>query len=142
MNRVPASSASQLGLSLNNPLSYVPENSVTPRRPAILNLFAGAIVVAVSGCAGPPVLERQVLGYDEVTKMLDEKLLLLNIARVSTEETIHFTSTSSIAATFNWATTLGVSGEGYGVQGNQFPQPEYRWDCVGESDVQHLLHFG
>jgi hypothetical protein len=75
VNRVPASSAAQLGLSLNNPLSYVPENSVTPRRPAILNLFAGAIAVAVSGCAGPPVLERQVLGYDEVTKMLDEKLL-------------------------------------------------------------------
>jgi hypothetical protein len=66
------------------------------------------------------VLERQVLGYDEVTKMLDEKLLLLNIARVSTEETIHFTSTSSIAATFNWATTLGVSGEVTGSKGTNF----------------------
>ena len=60
--------------------------SVTSRHHAILNLFAGAIAVAVSGCAGPPVLERQVLGNDEVTKMLDEKLLLLNIARVPTEE--------------------------------------------------------
>ena len=84
---------------------------MTSYRCATLNLLAGAIAVAVSGCAGPPVLERQVLGYDEVTKMLDEKLLLLNIARVSTEETIHFTSTSSIAATFNWTTTLGASGE-------------------------------
>jgi len=120
VNRVPASSAAQLWLSLNNPLSYVPENSVTSRRPAILNLFAGAIAVAVSGCVGPPVLERQVLGYDEVTKMLDEKLLLLNIARVSTEETIHFTSTSSIAATFNWATTLGVSGEVTESKGTNF----------------------
>jgi hypothetical protein len=84
---------------------------VTSHRRVIPNLFAGAIAIAVIGCAGPPVLERQVLGYDEVTKTLDEKLLLLNIARVSTEETIHFTSTSSIAATFNWTTTLAVSGE-------------------------------
>jgi len=63
---------------------------VTSCRRAILNVVIGAIVVAVSGCAGPPVLERQVLGYDKVTKMLDEKLLLLNIARVSTEETTLF----------------------------------------------------
>jgi len=84
---------------------------VTSCRRAILSLVIGAIAVAVSGCAGPPVLERQVLGYDEVTKTLDEKLLLLNIARVANEETVHFTSTSSIAATFNWITTLGVSGQ-------------------------------
>ena len=57
------------------------------------------------------MLERQVLGYDEVTRTLDEKLLLLNIARVSNNDPVHFTSTSSIAATFNWTTTLGVSGE-------------------------------
>jgi hypothetical protein len=80
-------------------------------RRATLNLLAGAITIAVSGCLGPPVLERQVLGYDEVTKALDEKLLLLNIARVSNQEPVHFTSTSSIAATFNWTTTLGAGGE-------------------------------
>jgi len=52
-----------------------------------------------------------VLGYDEVTRTLDEKLLLLNIARVSNQEPVHFTSTSSIAATFNWTTTLSAGGE-------------------------------
>jgi hypothetical protein len=80
-------------------------------RRATLNLLTGAITVAISGCLGPPVLERQVLGYDEVTRTLDEKLLLLNIARVSNQEPVHFTSTSSIAATFNWTTTLGAGGE-------------------------------
>jgi hypothetical protein len=84
---------------------------VTSCRRAVLNLVTGAIAVAVSGCAGPPVLERQVLGYDEVTKILNDKLLLLNIARVANEETVHFTSTSSIAATFNWITTLSVGGQ-------------------------------
>ena len=78
---------------------------------AIRNLFAGAVAFAVSGCIGPPVLERQVLGYDQVTKTLDEKLLLLNIARVFNQEPVHFTSTSSIAATFNWTATLGTGGE-------------------------------
>ncbi|MBV9202942.1 MAG: hypothetical protein JO320_10495 [Alphaproteobacteria bacterium] len=80
-------------------------------RRATLNLLSGAVAVTIGGCLGPPVLERQVLGYDEVTRTLDEKLLLLNIARVSNEEPVHFTSTSSIAATFNWTTTLGASGE-------------------------------
>jgi hypothetical protein len=80
-----------------------------PVRRAILNLLAGAITIAVSGCLGPPVLERQVLGYDEVTKALDEKLLLLNIARVSNQEPVHFTSTSSIAATFNWTATRAMA---------------------------------
>jgi len=80
-------------------------------RRTTLNLLAGAVTVAISGCLGPPVLERQVLGYDEVTKALDEKLLLLNIARVANQEPVHFTSTSSIAATYNWTATLGASGE-------------------------------
>jgi hypothetical protein len=80
---------------------------------AILNgvTVAIAIAIAIGGCAGPPVLERQVLGYDEVTKTLDEKLLLLNIARVANEEPVHFTSTSSIAATFDWTTSIGVGGQ-------------------------------
>src|SRR5262245_1541183 len=85
-----------------------------------LNLLTGAIVVPISGCVGPPVLERQVLGYDEVTKALDEKLLLLNIARVSNQEPVHFTSTSSIAATFNWTATLGASGQVTESKGTKF----------------------
>lgn len=69
-----------------------------------------ALALGVGGCAGPLVLERQVLGYDDVAKSLDEKLLLLNIARVDNREAVHFTSTSSIAATFNWTTSL-ASGQ-------------------------------
>ena len=85
-----------------------------------LNLLTGAIAVAICGCIGPPVLERQVLGYDEVTRALDEKLLLLNIARVSNHEPVHFTSTSSIAATLNWTTTLGASGQVAESKGTNF----------------------
>ena len=80
------------------------------RKFAVLNGSIAAITLVLSGCAGPPVLGRQVLGYDEVTKSLDQKLLLLNIARVDNGETVHFTSTSSIAATFDWTTTIGATG--------------------------------
>ncbi len=79
-------------------------------RLAVLSCSMAVIVLALSGCAGPPVLGRQVLGYDEVAKGLDEKLLLLNIARVDNGETVHFTSTSSIAATFDWTATIGAGG--------------------------------
>jgi hypothetical protein len=53
----------------------------------------------------------QVLGYDQVAKTLNEKLLLLNIARVFHYESVHFTTTSSIAATFDWTTTIGAVGQ-------------------------------
>jgi hypothetical protein len=79
-------------------------------RGALRVLRTGALALAVGGCAGPLVLERQVLGYDDVAKRLDEKLLLLNIARTDNRESVHFTSTSSIAATFNWTTTV-ASGQ-------------------------------
>lgn len=69
------------------------------------------LALLIAGCAGPPVLERQVLGYDDVTSRLDQKLLLLNIARVDNGKPVHFTTTSTIAATFNWTSTLGAGGE-------------------------------
>ena len=34
-------------------------------RRATLSLLTAAVAIAISGCLGPPVLERQVLGYDE-----------------------------------------------------------------------------
>jgi len=76
-----------------------------------LILVSIGLTVLLGGCVGPPVLERQVLGYDEVTSELDQKLLLLNIARVDAGRPIHFTTTSSIAATFDWTTTVGVGAQ-------------------------------
>src|SRR5258707_6298492 len=85
------------------------------RRRAALNFFTAAIALVAGSCAGPPVPQGQVLGYDEVTKRLNDELLLQNLARVAADQSVHFTSTSSIAATFDWTTTLGVGG--------QIPQP-------------------
>lgn len=80
--------------------------------PRVARRVAPALLaLTIAACAGPPVLERQVLGYDEVTSRLDQKLLLLNIARTDNGQPVHFTSTSTIAATFNWTTTLGAGAE-------------------------------
>ena len=76
-----------------------------------VTFLAVVLAVVLGGCVGPPVLERQVLGYDEVTSELEQKLLLLNIARVDAGRPIHFTTTSSIAATFDWTTTVGVGAQ-------------------------------
>ena len=59
---------------------------------------------------GPPVLKRQVIGYDQVISEIEQDLLLLNIARSARGEPVHFTATSSIAATFDWTATLDATG--------------------------------
>jgi len=76
-------------------------------RSTFVTILAATVL---GGCVGPPVLERQVLGYDEVISEIEQKLLLLNIARVDAGRPIHFTTTSSIAATFDWTTSIDVGG--------------------------------
>jgi len=88
-----------------------------------------ALAVLATGCAGPPVLERQVLGYDEVTSRLSQKLLLINIARIDEGQSVHFTSTSSIAATFDWTTTLGASGSLAKTSANDFFNLNLGWSA-------------
>lgn len=79
----------------------------------LVGLTLTIIMIWGNSCTGmgPPVLEQQVLGYDEITSRLDQKLLMLNIARVDNNRPVHFTTTSSIAATFDWTTTIGIGGQ-------------------------------
>jgi hypothetical protein len=100
---------------------------------AALNFFSAAIAIVAGSCAGPPVLQQQVLGYDEVTKRLNDELLLLNIARVADDQSVHFTSTSSIAATFNWTATLGVGGQIY----QQAPGSNFYTFGIGASSSEN-----
>ncbi len=72
--------------------------------------IALASVIGLAACVGPPALRESVLGYDETVSALTQQILLLNIARLSDDRPPHFTVTSSIAATFNFETSAGVSG--------------------------------
>ncbi len=73
--------------------------------------FVLVFLFVMAGCAGPPALERAVIGYDQTTAKLEQQLLLLNIARMNAGEPIHFTKTSAIAATFDWSTSIGATGQ-------------------------------
>jgi hypothetical protein len=69
-----------------------------------------ASLLSLAACVGPPALRESVLGYDETVSALDQQILLLNVARLSLDRPPHFTVTSSIAATFNFETSAGISG--------------------------------
>ena len=91
--------------------NMVSRQETAPRGVLLLAKIAVlAIVLVLAGCVGPPALQRAVIGYDETTAKLDQQLLLLNIARLSSGLPIHFTTTSSIAASFDWSTTFGAAG--------------------------------
>ena len=69
-----------------------------------------ACVTLVAACVGPTALHRSVLAYDETTLQIEQQLLLLNIARWHAGLPLHFTTTSNIAATFDWTKVVGVGG--------------------------------
>jgi len=82
---------------------------IRPYREGLLaKLTVLALTLVVCGCAGPLALHHAVVGYDETTSNLEQQLLLLNIARTDSELPVYFTTTSSIAATFDWTTTVGI----------------------------------
>ena len=65
---------------------------------------------ALAGCTGPQLLHKSVLNYDEVISTLEREMLLINIARRHRGIPIHFTVTSSIAATFDYEKSAGFVG--------------------------------
>src|SRR5215470_16182376 len=68
------------------------------------------MLLALSGCVGPVSLHRAVLEYDRTVSRIEWEMLLLNIARLRDGFPVHFTVTSSIAATFNFQVSTGVAG--------------------------------
>jgi hypothetical protein len=75
---------------------------------AVAALSAAAL--ALNGCFGGVSLNEAVLSYDHTVSRLERELLLINIARLGTGLPVHFTVTSSIAATFDYRTNAGVVG--------------------------------
>ena len=63
----------------------------------------------VCGCVSPIELRHAVNAYDNVANDVLARQLLLNVARASQNEPLHFTGLSSIAATFNFQTTAGMT---------------------------------
>src|SRR5499427_9178244 len=76
-------------------------------------LYAGIILPILTGCLSPIALHRAVLEYDRTVSQVEAELLLLNIARARHHRPVHFTAVSSVAATFDFRTNVGIRG-GFG----------------------------
>lgn len=55
-------------------------------------------------------MHRAVIEYDRTVSYVEADLLLLNIARARYHRPVHFTAVSSVAATFDFRTSAGISG--------------------------------
>lgn len=77
-----------------------------------VHIFAAIIAVvvpALAGCLSPIALHEAVLEYDRAANRIQSDMLLLNIARAHHFQPLHFTALSSVAATFEFSTSVGMA---------------------------------
>jgi hypothetical protein len=80
-------------------------------RHAYQSLVVGAVLAgSLSGCLSPISMHRAVIEYDRTVSYVEADLLLLNIARARYHRPVHFTAVSSVAATFDFRTSMGIRG--------------------------------
>ena len=66
----------------------------------------------LSGCLSPLALHQAVLEYDRTVSRVEAEMLLLNVARTRHFHPTHFTALSSVAATFEFQTNVGLAPAG------------------------------
>ncbi len=90
------------------------------------HLAACAVLLGFpAGCLSPVALHRAMLEYDRSVAEAESEMLLLNIARLHQEAPVHFTVTSNIAATFDFRSNAGVSGQIFERGGTAFSRNTY-----------------
>lgn len=72
---------------------------------------ASALVISLTSCVSPLAMHRAVMEYDRTVSRIESELLLLNIARARHHRHLHFTAISNVAATFDFRSNAGFSGE-------------------------------
>jgi hypothetical protein len=76
-----------------------------------LSILLGCVIANfLAGCLSPIAMHRAVLEYDRTVSQVEAELLLLNIARARHHRPVHFTAVSSVAATFDFRTNVGIRG--------------------------------
>ncbi len=79
-------------------------------RPGLTLALSLSFLCVLSGCLSPIAMHRAVLEYDRTVSYVEADLLLLNIARARHHRPVHFTAVSSVAATFDFRTNVGIRG--------------------------------
>ncbi len=69
------------------------------------------VMLALSGCLSPIAMHRAVMEYDRTVSQVQTDMLLLNIARARYRHHLHFTAVANVAATFDFRTTAGFTGQ-------------------------------
>jgi len=107
---------SSLVLAASHPATYIKAyasgpQSLGPCWTTCLNSLLGSLILIIlTGCLSPIVMHRAVIEYDRTVSYVEADLLLLNIARARYHRPVHFTAVSSVAATFDFRTSAGISG--------------------------------
>jgi hypothetical protein len=87
-----------------------PRGRVTGKRciagPVYLAVVAA---LAMPGCVSPVAMHQAVLAYDRSVERVTSEELLLNIVRARFYQPVHFTKVSSVAATFDFRVTVGIT---------------------------------
>jgi hypothetical protein len=78
------------------------------RLPAVHAILIGVVGASAAACAATVPLDKAVLAYDRKTVDSTSLLLLLNIARARHNLPMHFTTVSSIAATYRYTFNGGA----------------------------------
>lgn len=78
-------------------------------RTALSALLVGLLSLLAAGCLSPIALHQAVLEYDRAVGRVEAEMLLLNIARSRHFFPQHFTGVSSVAATFEFQASAGLT---------------------------------
>ncbi|MBK5280493.1 MAG: hypothetical protein JJE16_00235 [Nitrospiraceae bacterium] len=65
--------------------------------------------ILLSGCLSPIAMHQAVLSYDHTVTQVSSEQLLLNIVRARYHRPVHFTTVSSVSATFDFRMTAGIT---------------------------------
>lgn len=100
----------------SHPATYIqayasgPQSLVPCWTTCLNSLLRSLMFIILSGCLSPIAMHRAVIEYDRTVSYVEADLLLLNIARARYHRPVHFTAVSSVAATFDFRTSAGISG--------------------------------
>lgn len=73
-----------------------------------------ALMLNVSGCLSPLAIHQAVMAYDHTVNQIEAEMLLLNIARARHHLPAHYTTVTSVAATFDFRSNAGIGGQIFG----------------------------
>ena len=90
---------------------------------SVMTVCLIALSAFVAGCISPIAMHQAVLAYDRSVERITSEELLLNVLRARAYQPVHFTRVASVAATFDFRVSAGITppeGDARGLVGPVF----------------------